>query len=175
MAQCHPPAVTNGPVGTPARRRTIDGHGSPDEPDVGAGRGDMPLPHREPWPAGRGRERHLRLPPGVSGAWVSTACRRTRRANGANHNQALRALGNRLVGVLHGCLRYRPNYSEVTAWGESALPLDIWSRGMSNSGRPSVASWAWRQRALQTEAWVWAINVVVAPINDRRHTLAGGN
>jgi uncharacterized membrane protein YphA (DoxX/SURF4 family) len=35
----------------------------------------MPLPHREPWPAGRGRERHLRLPPGVSGAWVSTACR----------------------------------------------------------------------------------------------------
>jgi hypothetical protein len=96
----------------------------------------------------------------------------TRRANGANHNQALRALGNRLVGVLHGCLRYRQNYSEVTAWGESALPLDIWSRGMSNSGRPSVASWAWRQRALQTEAWVWAINVVVAPINDRRHTLA---
>jgi hypothetical protein len=45
----------------------------------------------------------------------------TRRANGANHHQALRALGNRLVGLLHGCLRYRQNYSEVTAWGESAL------------------------------------------------------
>jgi transposase len=45
----------------------------------------------------------------------------TRRASGANHHQALRALGNRLVGVLHGCLRYGQNYSEVTAWGESAL------------------------------------------------------
>ncbi len=28
-----------------------------------------------------------------------------RRARGATHHQALRALGNRLVGVLHGCLR----------------------------------------------------------------------
>jgi transposase len=45
----------------------------------------------------------------------------TRRANGANHNQALRALGNRLVGLLHGCLRHGHNYSEVTAWGASAL------------------------------------------------------
>jgi len=45
----------------------------------------------------------------------------TRRANGANHHQALRALGNRLVGLLHGCLRYRQNYSEVAAWRESAL------------------------------------------------------
>jgi len=45
----------------------------------------------------------------------------TRRANGANHHQALRALGNRLVGLLHGCLRYGQNYSEVVAWGESAL------------------------------------------------------
>jgi hypothetical protein len=35
----------------------------------------------------------------------------TRRANGANHHQSLRALGNRLVGLLHGCLRYRHNYS----------------------------------------------------------------
>jgi transposase len=45
----------------------------------------------------------------------------TRRANGANHHQALRALGNRLVGILHGCLRYQQGYSEVMAWGESAL------------------------------------------------------
>ena len=44
-----------------------------------------------------------------------------RRANGAKHHQALRALGNRLVGLLHGCLRYGQNYSEATAWGESAL------------------------------------------------------
>jgi hypothetical protein len=45
----------------------------------------------------------------------------TRRTNGANHHQALRALGNRLVGLLHGCLRYGQNYSEVVAWGESAI------------------------------------------------------
>ena len=45
----------------------------------------------------------------------------TRRTHGANHHQALRALGNRLVGILHGCLRYGQNYSEVTGWGESAL------------------------------------------------------
>jgi transposase len=44
-----------------------------------------------------------------------------RRAHGANHHQALRALGNRLVGILHGCLRYEQNYSEVVAWGEAAL------------------------------------------------------
>jgi transposase IS116/IS110/IS902 family protein len=29
----------------------------------------------------------------------------TRRAKGDSHDQALRALGNRLVGILHGCLR----------------------------------------------------------------------
>jgi len=28
----------------------------------------------------------------------------------------LRALGNRLVGILHGCLRHRTLYSEHTAW-----------------------------------------------------------
>jgi hypothetical protein len=29
------------------------------------------------------------------------------RARGATHHQALRALGNRLVGILHGCLAHR--------------------------------------------------------------------
>jgi Transposase/Transposase IS116/IS110/IS902 family len=38
------------------------------------------------------------------------------RAAGASHHQALRALGNRLVGVLHGCLRTRTSYNEATAW-----------------------------------------------------------
>ena len=38
------------------------------------------------------------------------------RARGATHHQALRALGNRLVGILHGCLRHRTNYNEDTAW-----------------------------------------------------------
>jgi transposase len=35
-----------------------------------------------------------------------------RRARGATHHQALRALANRLVGVLHGCLKNRQLYGE---------------------------------------------------------------
>lgn len=38
------------------------------------------------------------------------------RARGATHNQALRALSNRLVGILDGCLRHRTTYSEQAAW-----------------------------------------------------------
>jgi transposase len=40
-----------------------------------------------------------------------------RRANGDTHNRALRALANRLVGILHGCLRHGTLYDEHTAWG----------------------------------------------------------
>ena len=39
-----------------------------------------------------------------------------RRAAGDLHHQALRALGNRLVGILHGCLRNHTRYDENTAW-----------------------------------------------------------
>lgn len=38
------------------------------------------------------------------------------RARGTTHHAALRALANRLVGVLHGCLRHGTNYNEATAW-----------------------------------------------------------
>ena len=38
------------------------------------------------------------------------------RANGDTHNRALRALGNRLVGILHGCLDHQIPYDERTAW-----------------------------------------------------------
>lgn len=38
------------------------------------------------------------------------------RANGDSHHKALRALGNRLVGILHGCLRTGTRYDEHTAW-----------------------------------------------------------
>ena len=38
------------------------------------------------------------------------------RARGATHHQALRALSNRLVGILHGCLHHRTPYDEHTAW-----------------------------------------------------------
>ena len=39
-----------------------------------------------------------------------------KRAAGDVHHQALRALANRLVGILHGCLKHRTPYSEHTAW-----------------------------------------------------------
>ena len=39
-----------------------------------------------------------------------------RRAAGDLHHQALRALGNRLIGILHGCLRHRTRYDEHKAW-----------------------------------------------------------
>jgi hypothetical protein len=39
------------------------------------------------------------------------------RAAGDTHNRALRALANRLVGILHGCLRHQTPYDEHTAWG----------------------------------------------------------
>ena len=38
------------------------------------------------------------------------------RAKGDTHHQALRALGNRLVGILHGCLKTKTPYQEHTAW-----------------------------------------------------------
>ena len=38
------------------------------------------------------------------------------RTAGDTHHQAQRALGNRLVGILHGCLASHTPYSEDTAW-----------------------------------------------------------
>jgi hypothetical protein len=38
------------------------------------------------------------------------------RARGAGHHAALRQLGNRLVGILHGCLKTGATYDEHTAW-----------------------------------------------------------
>lgn len=49
----------------------------------------------------------------------SPGCRRfydQRRDAGDSHHQALRALGNRLVGILHGCLKHHALYDEHTAW-----------------------------------------------------------
>jgi hypothetical protein len=39
------------------------------------------------------------------------------RARGTGHNDALRRLANRLVGILHGCLKTGTLYDEATAWG----------------------------------------------------------
>ena len=38
------------------------------------------------------------------------------RARGASYNAALRQLANRLVGILHGCLKTGTPYDEATAW-----------------------------------------------------------
>jgi transposase len=39
------------------------------------------------------------------------------RARGIEHNDAMRRLASRLVGILHGCLKTRTPYDEATAWG----------------------------------------------------------
>jgi hypothetical protein len=44
------------------------------------------------------------------------------RQRGATHHQALRALANRLVGILHGCLRHRATYDEAIAWTHTLAP-----------------------------------------------------
>ena len=38
------------------------------------------------------------------------------RGHGSTHHQALRALANRLVGILHGCLTHQRLYDETVAW-----------------------------------------------------------
>jgi transposase len=40
------------------------------------------------------------------------------RTRGATNHQALRALGNHLVAILHGCLRHHTPYDETLAWGQ---------------------------------------------------------
>jgi hypothetical protein len=38
------------------------------------------------------------------------------RTRGLDHHAALRQLANRLVGILHGCLKARTHYDENIAW-----------------------------------------------------------
>jgi transposase len=47
------------------------------------------------------------------------------RARGAEHNAALRQLANRLVGILHGCLKTRTRYDEATAWSHHRKDLEL--------------------------------------------------
>ncbi|MEV6683211.1 transposase [Streptomyces erythrochromogenes] len=42
------------------------------------------------------------------------------RARDVGYNPAPRQLGNRLVGILHGCLKTRALYDEATAWSHHA-------------------------------------------------------
>ncbi|MFI7691126.1 IS110 family transposase [Nonomuraea sp. NPDC049655] len=52
----------------------------------------------------------LRLSPGARAYYDR------QRARGSGHNAALRQLANRLVGILHGCLKTGTLYDETTAW-----------------------------------------------------------
>jgi transposase len=44
------------------------------------------------------------------------------RARKIGHNAALRQIGNRLVGILHGCLKTTKHYNETTAWSHRSQP-----------------------------------------------------
>jgi transposase len=56
----------------------------------------------------------LRLSPGARAYYDR------QRVRGAGHNAALRQLANRLVGILHGCLKTGTLYDETTAWSHHA-------------------------------------------------------
>ena len=45
------------------------------------------------------------------------------RERGAGYNAALRQVANRLVGILHGCLKTGSLYDETTAWANHPIPL----------------------------------------------------
>ncbi|MFI1354466.1 hypothetical protein ACH4TV_12900 [Streptomyces sp. NPDC020898] len=53
-----------------------------------------------------------------SGHSVQRACELLKVSRTAFY--ALRQLGNRLVGILHGCLKTRTLYDEATAWSHHA-------------------------------------------------------
>jgi transposase len=53
----------------------------------------------------------LRVSPGARAFYDA------QRAKGLEHNDALRRLASRLVGILHGCLKTRTRYNEAIAWG----------------------------------------------------------
>ena len=78
-----------------------------------------------------------------------------RRAAGDLHHQALRALGNRLVGILHGCLRHHTTYDEHTAWAhrqptptpkplDNLRPWDVYA-GIAAASRHSAQSTSGRE------------------------------
>jgi hypothetical protein len=71
-----------------------------------AGRRTQPRPRR------RGRQAFAALTgsPGARAFYDSLWAR------DIGHNDALRRLSNRLVGILQGCLRHHTTYDEATAW-----------------------------------------------------------
>lgn len=77
-----------------------------------------------------------------------------RRRRGQSHSQALRAVGNRLVGILHGCIEHRTPYSESVAWHPPPLRLPLLPDTTRNCPRfrsPAVIAGA--SRASQALLW----------------------
>jgi hypothetical protein len=66
------------------------------------------------------------------------------RASGHGHNDALRRLANRLVGILHGCLKTRTLYDEDTAWdvyvGSNPTPATSKTPAQGRCGVPDCVS-----------------------------------
>lgn len=60
---------------------------------------------------------HLQAYSALSGSPGARAYYDTLRARNIGHRAALRQLANRLVGILHGCLKTGTKYNEDTAWG----------------------------------------------------------
>ena len=52
----------------------------------------------------------------LKGSPGARACYDALRARNIGHQAALRQLANRLVGILHGCLKTGALYDETTAW-----------------------------------------------------------
>ena len=61
----------------------------------------------------------LRVSPGARAFYDA------QRASGRQHNEALRRLASRLVGILHGCLKTRTCYHEATAWGHAPAGVTV--------------------------------------------------
>ena len=108
---CWPSSATT-PTATPTRRARKNYAGmSPDHQSLRHQTGragplrPQPAPRRRAVPAGL--LAHSAASPGARAYYDR------HRARGATHNQALRALANRLVGILHGCLRHPTPYDET--------------------------------------------------------------
>lgn len=52
--------------------------------------------------------------------WCARRHHDRQRARETGCNPALRQVGNRLAGILHGCLDTRTTHSEATAWSHHA-------------------------------------------------------
>jgi hypothetical protein len=74
----------------------------------------------------------LSSPPGARAQYDA------QRARGAIHHQALRSLSNRLIGILHGCLRHHILYDEAIAWHTDSTSQEAVGSGLTAYDRADV-------------------------------------